>query len=88
MSDVLLKSRFFLLRLNRGDQFECTCDGNFGGPVGGTFQHCQLGLFYGVYVGVGIHIKYHADTSNGNSGYMGQLQERRRTAITVETENR
>ena len=39
-------------------------------------------------MGVGIHIKYHAVTSNGNSGYMGQLQERRRTAITVETENR
>lgn len=38
----------------------CTCDGNFGGPVGRAFQHRQLSLFYGVYVGVGIHIKYHA----------------------------
>ena len=85
---VYWKAVFFCCFWTGEINFECTCDGNFGGPVGGTFQHCQLGLFYGVYVGVGIHIKYHADTSNGNSGYMGQLQERRRTAITVETENR
>lgn len=51
----------------------CTCDGNFGGPVGRAFQHRQLSLFYGVYVGVGIHIKYHA-VIDGNSDKMGSCR--------------
>lgn len=57
----------------------CTCDGNFGGPVGRAFQHGRFCLFYGVYVSVRIHIKYDAVDIMA-FGMKRQLHERWRTA--------